>query len=193
MLALLAAGQSRRFVNEDKLTALLHGKMLGLHAAETLASVSFDHHVVIVSSAEHACAARWQDLGYKIVVNDRAVDGQSTSVAQAAHEATACHASALCICLADMPFITSLHMVKLSEAFQASGGGKVVASSDKGSAMPPVLFPSSQFATLKDIRGDQGAKRLLKTAHLVPENDGGLLDIDTLEALEIENRKAPRT
>ncbi len=41
MLALLAAGQSRRFGYSDKLSALLGDKMLGLHAAETGTAMSF--------------------------------------------------------------------------------------------------------------------------------------------------------
>ncbi len=189
MLALLAAGQSRRFGHKDKLTALLHGKMIGLHAAETLATQPFEHHVIIASDPDHPCTADWKELGYEIVTNNHAIEGQSTSVRCAAQRAAACDASALLICLADMPYITQQHIQDLTLNFQDSGVKKIVASSDNSKAMPPAIFPSSKFEALSDLQGDQGARKLLQTAQLVTLNDDSLLDIDTPETLATENRK----
>ncbi len=189
MLALPAAGQSRRFGDQDKLTALLHGKMLGLHAAETLATLPFDHHVIIASDPDHPCAAGWKELGYDVIVNEHAAEGQSTSVRCAAQHAVVCDASALLICLADMPYITSEHIQRLAQAFQDCGQDTVIASSGHSKAMPPAFFPSNQFAFLQDVQGDQGARKLLQTAHLIPVTDDSLLDIDTPEILAMENRK----
>lgn len=189
MLALLAAGQSRRFGDEDKLAALLHDKMLGLYAADILTRLAFDDRVIIVSAPDHPCAPEWKEMGYDIIVNEHAAEGQSTSVRCAAEHAMACNASALYICLADMPYITRQHIQNLSQAFQDFGQEKVIASSDNGKAMPPAIFPSHQFAALQNLQGDQGARKLLQTAQLVPVNDGSLLDIDTPEILATENRK----
>lgn len=191
ILALLAAGQSRRFGDQDKLTALLHGKMLGLHAAETLASLPFDQRIIVASCPDHPCTDGWKEMGYDIVANDHASEGQSTSVRCATASAIACNAEAICICLADMPYITCEHIEGLVRAFLECGRDSVIASSDHGKAMPPALFPSSQFAILQDVQGDQGARKLLQSAHFVPVDDGSLLDIDTPEILAMENRKIP--
>ncbi|MEP2101441.1 MAG: nucleotidyltransferase family protein [Parasphingorhabdus sp.] len=189
MLALLAAGQSRRFGDQDKLAALLHGKMLGLHAAETLSNLPVDHRIIIASDPDHPCAAGWEKMGYHIIVNEHAAEGQSTSVRCAANSAAASGASALLICLADMPYIAPQHLQNLCQTFKDGEQSKVVASSDGGKAMPPAIFPAGQITALKDLRGDQGARQLLQTAHLAAAPDGSLLDIDTPEILVAENRK----
>jgi len=189
MLAVLAAGQSRRFGDDDKLTASLHGRMLGLHATDTLTRIAFDHRIIIASDPDHPCATGWREMDYDIIVNDHAVEGQSASVRMAAQQAIACGVSALYICLADMPYIVRQHIQNLSQAFEDHGENKVIASSEDSKAMPPAIFPSRLFAKLADLQGDQGARELLQAAHLVPADDGSLLDIDTPELLARENLK----
>ncbi len=193
MLALLAAGQSRRFGDNDKLTALLRGKMLGLHAAATLARPPFDHRIVIASDENHPCAADWSILGYDIIINERADQGQATSVQCAVEHALASGVTALCLCLADMPYITGRHIETLLQSFEVVDRNQIVASSYDGNAMPPAIFPADQFGAIQQLQGDQGARKLLRTAHLVPAEKDILLDIDTAEMLEIENRKGPET
>lgn len=189
MLAVLAAGQSRRFGDKDKLAAPLHGKMLGLHAAGTLIGMAFDHRIIIASKIDHPCTAGWTEMGYDIIVNDHAAEGQSASVRMAAQQAIACSATALYICLADMPYIVLQHIQNLSQTFEDHDRKEVIASSDNGKTMPPAIFPSHQFAILSDLQGDQGARKLLQTAQLVAAPNGSLLDIDTPEILAVENRK----
>ncbi|NCO48151.1 MAG: nucleotidyltransferase family protein [Sphingomonadales bacterium] len=189
LLALLAAGQSRRFGERDKLSALLGGKMLGLHAAEVGAAMPFAHKLVI-GSPEHRCAAQWRDLGYQILANDDAAQGQATSVRLAAAHAIKCGASGLCILLADMPFVTRDHLGQLLAAFAQSGG--TVASSRDGRAMPPTIFPIDKLEPLTTLQGDTGARRLLSDAHLIAGDDDLLFDIDTAEDLARANEKTAR-
>lgn len=184
MLALLAAGQSRRFGDRDKLTALLGDRMLGLHAAGTTADMPFVDKMVI-GSPEHGCAAQWSDLGYQIIANDDAALGQATSVGLAAVHAIKAGAGALCIMLADMPFVTREHIDELIAAFAQSGG--TVASARGGQAMPPAIFPSSAFQSLTVLEGDSGARRLLADARLIAGDDPVLMDIDSAEDLAQAN------
>ncbi|MGB5724507.1 MAG: nucleotidyltransferase family protein, partial [Parasphingorhabdus sp.] len=178
MLALLAAGQSRRFGDRDKLSAMLGEKVLGLHAAETGAELPFIRKLVI-GSPMHDCAPQWGALGYQIIANEEAAQGQATSVRLAAAQAIEVKAGALCIMLADMPFVTSDHIGRLIAAFEQSGGTSTVASARNGRAMPPAIFPSAAFETLIALKGDSGARSLLADAKLVKADDPILLDIDT--------------
>lgn len=178
MLALLAAGQSRRFGDRDKLSAMLGDKMLGIHAAETGAELPFIRKLVI-GSPMHDCAPQWGALGYQIIANEEAAQGQATSVRLAAAQAIEVKASALCIMLADMPFVTSDHIGRLIAAFEQSGGTSTVASVRNGRAMPPAIFPPAAFETLIALEGDSGARSLLADAKLVKADDPILLDIDT--------------
>jgi molybdenum cofactor cytidylyltransferase len=186
MLALLAAGQSRRFGDQDKLTASLGRNMLGLHAAETGADAPFAHKLVI-GSPEHRCAEHWRERGYKIIANEDAAQGQASSVRLAAAQAIETGATALCIMLADMPFVTPGHLDKLIAAFEQSGGTSTVASSHNGQAMPPAIFPSGALNRLMGLEGDAGARRLLTNAHLVAGDDHMLMDIDSEEDLARAN------
>ena len=176
MLALLAAGQSRRFGDRDKLSALLGDRMLGLHAAETGSDIPFAEKLVI-ASPEHECAARWRELGYRVIANEDAAQGQASSVRLAAAHALRSGAGALCILLADMPFVTRDHLDRLIAAFAESGG--TVASVRDGQAMPPAIFPVGAFQSLIALAGDSGARKLLAEAMLVAGKDPVLVDIDT--------------
>lgn len=182
MLALLAAGQSRRFGDQDKLGALLSGKMLGLHAAEAATDISFAQKLVI-ASPDHICAAGWRAMGYELIVNEDAAQGQSTSVRLAARQAVEAGASALCIMLADMPFVTSGHLGNLIERFEQAGETRAVASVRSGQAMPPAIFPSGALGGLLKLQGDAGARKLLADALLVTASDQLLMDIDTADDL----------
>jgi len=184
MLALLAAGQSRRFGDSDKLSAWLGDKMLGLHAAETGAAMSFSHKLVI-ASPEHDWAGQWSNLGYRVIANEDGALGQATSVRLAAAHAIEAGASALCILLADMPFVTRDHIDRLIAAFEQSGG--TVASARNGQAMPPAIFSFDALERLMALEGDSGARTLLAEAHLVAGADPILMDIDTMEDLAHAN------
>jgi len=184
LLALLAAGQSRRFGDQDKLIALLGDKMLGLHAAETGAAMPFARKLVI-GSPDHGCAAQWRALGYQVIANDAASQGQATSVRLAAAHAIESGASALCIMLADMPFVTRDHLGQLLAAFAQSGG--VVASARDGQAMPPAIFSGDQLKSLLAVEGDSGAREFLAEARLIAGDEPALMDIDTAQDLaEVE-------
>ncbi len=187
MLALLAAGQSRRFGDQDKLAAWLGRNMLGLHAAKSGAGLPFAHKLVI-GSPDHRCAKQWRELGYQIIANEDAARGQATSVRLAAAQAIDRGAAALCIMLADMPFVTRGHLGKLIEAFEQSGRTSTVASSRGGQVMPPAIFPSGGLKRLMELEGDAGARRLLTDARLVAGDEHMLMDIDTEEDLARANR-----
>lgn len=187
MLALLAAGQSRRFGDRDKLSAMLGGKMLGLHAAQAAADLPFSQKLVI-ASPDPDCATGWRDLGYRVVANPDAVRGQATSVRLAAALAIEAGASALCIMLADMPFVTSGHLARLIESFEQAGKTNSVASARSGQAMPPAIFPSGALDSLLELQGDAGARKLLADALLVEGDDQFLIDIDTPADLAEANR-----
>ncbi len=178
MLALLAAGQSRRFGDSDKLSALLGEKMLGLHAAETGADMPFARKLVI-GSPKHDCATHWSALGFEVITNEDAALGQATSVRLAAAHAIESGGTALCIMLADMPFVTRDHVGRLMAAFERSGGKSTVASSRSGQAMPPVIFSIDALESLIALEGDSGARTLLADALLIAGDDNLLMDIDT--------------
>ena len=184
MLAILAAGQSQRFGDQDKLAAMLGDRMLGLHVAQSLASFACERRVVVAPS-HHACTSHWTGLGYEIVANDQGADGQAVSVALAAKAAQQVGASALLICLADMPFITATIIVDLITKFEQHDRAEIVAASAGQQPMPPAIFPAHHFAELASLEGDKGARGLLKTARRLDINGHYLTDVDTPTDLQL--------
>jgi CTP:molybdopterin cytidylyltransferase MocA len=184
-LAILAAGQSRRFGDADKLTAMLHGAPLGLHAARTCQELIVAARAVIVADRGYVLAGAWSALGYQLVLNPAADQGQGTSVATAARWAEASGVDALIIALADMPFVPACHIAALIGAWQQqeSGADQLCASIADGPPMPPAIFGQGHFTALQTFRGDSGARALLQTAHVVVARADWLADIDTPEAL----------
>ncbi|OAO04070.1 hypothetical protein A8B75_08370 [Sphingomonadales bacterium EhC05] len=182
MLALLAAGQSRRFGDQDKLNALLGSKKLGLHAATTWAEFPFMRKLVI-ASPDHPCAQGWRDLGYRVIPNRQAEQGQATSVRHAAEQAIEFGATSLCIALADMPFVSPDHIDRLLTGFENLGRQQIVASTSNEQAMPPAIFPQDRLRLLSALDGDKGARAMLSHAHVIAGDEQILLDIDTAEDL----------
>ena len=182
-VAVLAAGQSRRFGAEDKLAADLKGRRLGEYAVATLGGLAFDQRWVIAASAGHPCSAAWQASGFVVAVNDRAHEGMGTSLALAAGLAQDAGADALLIALADMPLVPASHFAALLERGAALGDAAIVASEAAGRRMPPALFGRDHFGQLAAARGDQGARHLLGSAQPVTCPPDWLIDVDDPAAL----------
>jgi len=176
--AILAAGQSVRFGDQDKLTAWVDGKMLGQHIAEKLATFPFAGRTVIASGTAHPCAKAWQEMGYGLAINSATASGQSSSVRLAADQARQSDADALIILLADMPYVRPAHIEKLIDIFKRKQSGHIIASQTRGHAMPPAIFPRGVFTKLSRLEGDTGARDLLKDAILVDAPPQEMRDIN---------------
>lgn len=174
-MAVLAAGQSRRFGSADKLAAQFRGAMLGLHVCRTLAPLPFARRWMIASDAAHACARHWREAGFEVIPNAAARTGMGSSVALAAQLAQEAGSGALLIALADMPLVPATHFAEL---IQHAVADALIASTNGSSPMPPALFGSMHFAQLTQAEGDSGARSLLAAAKLVPCDASLMIDID---------------
>jgi len=180
---LLAAGQSRRFGQSDKMLLQLGGQPMVMHAAQMLSMFGLgrlfavcpldgDAAVDLVSAKGFTCIRTTQrdgDLSHSLATGVRAV-------------AALPDVSAILICLADMPFVTSQHIQRLLDAHDG-GPTSIIASSDGGTSMPPALFGRTHFEALMSLEGDAGARALLTMAKLVHADSAILKDIDRIEDL----------
>lgn len=190
-VAVLAAGQSRRFAPGDKLTAGFLGQQLGELACHTLAGLDFAPRWVIAAQADHPCEPSWQADGFTIAVNPQAAAGMGTSVALAATMALAANADGLLIALADMPLVPADHFRALVTRAAATGPAAIVASAAGSVRSPPAAFGRDHLAALAAMTGDVGARALLQQAELVPCAPELLIDIDTEQALAQARQACP--
>jgi molybdenum cofactor cytidylyltransferase len=171
---LLAAGRGTRF-GGNKLEAMLGGRMLGLHAAQTLAELGCGYRFAVHDPRNAALATALSGEGFALIDNQTPEAGLSHSLALAARAAQATAAELLLVCLADMPFVTADHLRAVIDA----GVDNVVTSAVGDAHMPPALFPRNLWATLAELTGDQGARALLRGAIAVGGTAAILADIDT--------------
>ncbi len=181
-VALLAAGASRRFGDQDKLAQMFRGRRLGEHAAVAVPMQSFDQAWVVGAHRGHACEGAWQDCGFEIVVNPNAADGMGTSVALAARLAIKAGHDALLIALADMPFVPREHFSALIDAVATSSA--IAASATDSSRLPPAVFGRDHFGALASATGDTGARAILSQGQVIACPREWLIDIDTPQSLQ---------
>ena len=180
-VAVLAAGASRRFGEDDKLAAQVKGRRLGEYAVTAIPGERFARRWVIAAATDHPCEAAWRRSGFGVILNPRAEQGMGTSVAAAAEAAIQHDCDALLIALADMPLVPTKHFTALVD--QWDGAGDIVASRSGDAAMPPAIFGSDHLKRLARSRGDEGARRWLGEARSIRAPSDWLIDIDTPEAL----------
>jgi molybdenum cofactor cytidylyltransferase len=177
----LAAGEGRRF-GGGKLEAMLDGKMLGLHAARTLAACGFTRPVAVCNADNAGLNAGLAALGFDLVIHPSPADGQAGSLALGILQLAGSDAKGTLVALADMPFVTEDHLQQLSNSFD---GDRPVCSSNGTTRMPPAIFPQSMWPALQRLSGDKGARNLLSEAVAVEASVAVLSDIDRPEDLPV--------
>ena len=155
---LLAAGRSRRFGAEDKLLADVSGQTMLARALATLSSINADHRAAVVSSREAECVTAAS--GFEIIRNDAPEAGLSYSITLGVRWARAQSCDALLLAVADQPLLTAQSLAELIDAFRLHGGLACLA--DDTHRGNPAVFSSVYFGELLALRGDCGAKAVLR-------------------------------
>ena len=161
---LLAAGRSQR-MGRPKALLPYRGTTLLQHALQNLRATSCDLRIVVVSpEVEKGCWLR-DEVDVAVVVNPEPRQGLSSSLrsaldAIASREAEGCApVEGILITLVDQPLITSEHLQAVLAAGAATG---LAATSWPTAFGPPTFLYRSFFSALKELRGDEGAKKILR-------------------------------
>ncbi|HVI99939.1 MAG TPA: NTP transferase domain-containing protein [Sphingomonas sp.] len=178
VLLLLAAGNSERFGDADKLEQDYLGHPLAFHVVTALEGVPFKKRIAIVSDTGLDFAAR----GYEVIENRAPTEGLSSSIKLGIAACRECGADAALIALADMPRVTATHIYRLLD--YADDLDTILASSDGRRPRPPALFGKNHFDWLMSLTGDRGAREMILKAHHVIAAANELFDVDTREDLD---------
>ena len=180
LCALLAGGLARRF-GGNKLEAMLGGEMLGTYAAQALIDARVGDLLAVTRADTHLIADWLCKNGFTLLTNHDPERGLSSSIAMAAAAAQARQYDALMIVLGDMPLVPVDHLRRLADRFVHHR----IASTRGDVAMPPAIFPASDFAALMALTGESGAGGLLRRADTVHAKFNHMIDIDTVADLAI--------
>lgn len=185
----LAAGNSSR-MESPKLALPVGSMTLGSLALETALESSLDEVYVITKECDHTDwipAKMKENDKCKIIKCTTSHEGQSESLRCGIEHAQENGAGGVIVLLADQPFVTVQMISGLIDCMKQTPSLKFVATTIDQSITPPVLFSSSMYSDLMKLRGDRGARAILRgnylqEGRLLPCADKRLVfDVDTKE------------
>lgn len=172
---LLAAGYGRRFDpdgHRSKLLATLDdGRSIAWHAAHALCS-ALPGSLAVIRPGCDALATQLRDAGCRILESRDAEAGMGSALAHAVRETAS--ASGWLIALADMPWLPVCAIRAVADAIDDPQ--RIAAAAFDGRRGHPVGFGAHWAVQLRALRGDTGARDLLRSAavHLI---DAGTPDV----------------
>lgn len=184
---ILAAGMSTRLGRPKQLLEI-GGKPLIAHVADAALGSRLDEVIVVLGHQAGAVRNALRDRAVRICVNPQYEEGQSTSLI-AALDAVAESTDGTVILLADQPTIATPVIDDLIETRRATRS-PIVMTSYGGAASHPILFGRELFGEIRSIRGDRGARDVIRRHQdkVVTVDGGGHQpppDVDTEEAYDL--------
>ena len=182
---LLAAGESKRFGDKNKLSEIINGKPIINHILDTLFEI-FDPSelIVIVGHEQNIIKNLIFNKDIKILENKDYREGIGTSIALGMNNLNE-DIDGVMIIPADMPYINSKDLINLEKKFMEFNCVKVVMPEHNYRIGNPVILPRNYFKTLKSLKDDFGARSLIRKKDIVTLKTGfgTIFDIDTKEEL----------
>ncbi len=174
----LAAGVGRRFGSRKQL-ADLRGHPLLEHVLAATAAAPLDCVFVVLGAYAAPIWRRVPMHGAQVVFCEGWGDGLGASLRAGVEAADASGAEAAAIVLGDQPLISP---EALTRTISARGECPAVRATYHGVGGHPVLLERELFPRVRELRGDAGARTLLREVpvHEVPCDDlGSPFDVDT--------------
>jgi len=179
-----AAGASRR-LGQPKQLVLHQGKPLIQWAIETAATLAPCEIIVVTGANADSVKKVVQKTSAHCVHNPDWAGGLGNSIAVGA-EATDKDANGLMVLLCDQWSIQARDLHQLTRAWLVDTA-RIVCAETEDRFGPPVIFPASCFAALRDLQGDSGAHSILNAnSHLLTAlpMKNAAFDLDTPSQLD---------
>lgn len=178
---LLAAGLSSRYKNGNKLLVKIKSKELILHSLDNILKSKI-HNVIVVIGKDRNKIRKIlpKNKKIKIVSNIKYKDGLSSSIKYGLKYINP-KSKYFFISLGDMPFFSYKNYNKMIEVAKKKKLNLLVPIFNK-TLRNPVLFSNSFTYKLKTIKGDRGAKNLIKKSDYKKfylNNEKSFEDFDT--------------
>lgn len=186
-IIMLAAGQSRRFGDENKLLCPIDNLPMITKSVNTAIDSGAGEIIVVTGHNSSAIEAAIDNPKIRIAHNATPDAGMGTSLAAGAN-AIRSLPNAVMVMLGDMPLLQTGTLQKLVSNFDPNKGHDIVVPIHEGRRGHPVLFGAKYMPQLCALSGDTGARSILfnhpERVRAVKTNDPGTLyDIDTEEDL----------
>jgi molybdenum cofactor cytidylyltransferase len=178
----LAAGISSRLGRPKQLLEL-EGRPLLQHVLDAAAASGLDEVVVVLGhDSERIASTLALPPGTRVVVNPDYQAGQSTSL-RVGLDSVDPRADAAAILLGDQPRLTPSAIGKALDAFRASEA-PIMRALWQGQPGHPVVLARSEWVSVKELKGDKGARDFVAASARVEVIEMGeppVEDVDTWE------------
>ena len=186
LAAILAAGRGQRFGGPDKMAALLgDGAPVLTQSARAMAHIDVAARIAVLRNpTQQGLLPKGFD---RVICEGEMADSLRCAVAAA----EAMQADALLVTLGDMPFVTTDLLNAVIAGCDSRDAGFVLGPDGP---CVPACFPASWYGRLAGLRGDQGARALLRAmphARGIVADAGALHDIDQVSDLPGPGDQAP--
>ena len=175
---LLAAGQSKRFGKKNKLIIKYKNKSLIQSALLNLLKTNVNKIVLVLGYEQTQIKKRiYKKKNIKIVINKKFNSGIASSISCGLKYLDN-KTTGFFVCLGDMPKVNKNVYNKLILNFYKHN--KIIVPCYKNKRGNPVIFPVKYKKKLMSLKGDNGAKKLLKKNCQIVffKNKSILFDID---------------
>ncbi|MBC8258325.1 MAG: nucleotidyltransferase family protein [SAR324 cluster bacterium] len=184
---ILAAGESRRMGEQNKLLLSFSGQVLIHKIVETVCNSVVDDVLVVLGYEAENIKAVLENLPVRFLENKGYEEGMTSSI-QTGVRATAEVSQGLLICLADMPFVDKADLNRLVQAFtdlSKTESSLIIVPVFQGKRGNPVLF-SSKFRDEILLHDGEGCRGILRKhqqsiREIEMDSEHVLLDVDTPE------------
>jgi len=181
-IILLAAGQSAR-LGKPKQLLNYKGKTLLELSLQVAIETQLQPIVTVLGANADLLKKSIDHLNTKVVINQQWSEGMASSIRCGMEELVRINPTiaGIIIMVCDQPYVTAKLLTDLIEKHEHSSK-PIIASSYKNNIGTPALFDKTIFALLLSLKGDSGAKKIMKSNPDWVETVNflfGEIDIDT--------------
>ena len=156
---LLAAGQSKRMIDENKLSKKFQNTPLINHSIKNILSSHIDELIIVVGYQKEIIENLIKKNNkIKIIFNKNFETGMASSI-KVGLSLLSKKTEAFFICLGDMPMINKKIYNQL---ISYKNKKDIIVPTYNGTQGNPVLFPKFMKPSIMSINGDVGAKKILE-------------------------------
>lgn len=182
---LLAAGGSSRLGHPKQLVQY-HGETLIHRSTKAVIDAGCSPVIVVIGGEIEGSTAELRDLSVEIVLNTEWRSGMSSSIVSGIRRLIEIEPQidGVLIALCDQPDITPQFLARFIDRYR-NEPQDIIATDDGEVRGVPALFSSKLFDELLSLKGDKGARQLIRNSDKVAtiRPDAVFSDIDTPEDL----------
>lgn len=158
---LLAAGESSRMGEENKLLLPVEGEPMFKKALTAMQNSKIGELIVILGHDYKAMMPYFQSCSIRLAINGNHLEGQTSSIHTGLRMISP-SSKAFLICLADMPFLTQKHIDDLLDAYENIDGEDVIMKPFNGDVPGnPVIFSKSFYDGMIACTDPDGCKSVI--------------------------------